>query len=155
MFYRQNVLWSVWLAGAGVLFSSALPRAIAQEDVAAERPNFVVVFTDDQGYGDLSCYGSETIETPRIDRCMISSLFNLMEGIVRSPFRIRKYSSTFEVGTAFEYIRPRRNMRTLTSLSAGRSPPARTSASLRRIGSPGRIANRRGALTVPVTRTES
>ncbi|MBM4090040.1 MAG: sulfatase [Planctomycetes bacterium] len=32
------------------------------------RPNFVVVFTDDQGYGDLGCYGSETIRTPRIDQ---------------------------------------------------------------------------------------
>lgn len=35
--------------------------------VAAERPNFVIVFTDDQGYGDLSCYGSKTMRTPRID----------------------------------------------------------------------------------------
>lgn len=33
-----------------------------------DRPNFVVVFTDDQGYGDLSCYGSETLRTPRIDQ---------------------------------------------------------------------------------------
>lgn len=34
----------------------------------AERPNFIIIFTDDQGYGDLSCFGSETIETPNIDR---------------------------------------------------------------------------------------
>jgi len=36
---------------------------------AAERkkPNFVVLFTDDQGYGDLGCFGSKTIRTPRID----------------------------------------------------------------------------------------
>ncbi len=32
------------------------------------RPNIVVVFTDDQGYGDLGCFGSETIRTPRIDQ---------------------------------------------------------------------------------------
>lgn len=31
------------------------------------QPNFVLVFTDDQGYQDLSCYGSPTISTPRID----------------------------------------------------------------------------------------
>jgi arylsulfatase A-like enzyme len=36
---------------------------------AAERPpNFVIIFTDDQGYGDLSCFGSEHVTTPRIDQ---------------------------------------------------------------------------------------
>ncbi|MDO8541202.1 MAG: sulfatase [Opitutaceae bacterium] len=34
----------------------------------AARPNIVIVFTDDQGYGDLGCFGSQTIRTPRIDR---------------------------------------------------------------------------------------
>ncbi|MDP7049436.1 MAG: sulfatase [Verrucomicrobiota bacterium] len=34
----------------------------------AVRPNFVIIFTDDQGYGDLSCFGSKTIRTPNIDR---------------------------------------------------------------------------------------
>jgi len=32
------------------------------------RPNVVVFFTDDQGYGDLSCFGHPTIHTPNIDR---------------------------------------------------------------------------------------
>ena len=31
-------------------------------------PNVVIVFTDDQGWGDLSCYGSTEIPTPNIDR---------------------------------------------------------------------------------------
>lgn len=35
---------------------------------AAPKPNVVLIFTDDQGYGDLSCYGSKTIKTPNIDR---------------------------------------------------------------------------------------
>ncbi|WP_145284280.1 sulfatase family protein [Pirellulimonas nuda] len=34
----------------------------------AAPPNFVVIFTDDQGYGDLSCYGATHVSTPRIDR---------------------------------------------------------------------------------------
>ena len=31
-------------------------------------PNFVIIFTDDQGYGDLSCFGGEHVSTPRIDQ---------------------------------------------------------------------------------------
>ncbi len=30
-------------------------------------PNVVIIFTDDQGYDDLSIYGSETINTPHLD----------------------------------------------------------------------------------------
>lgn len=33
-----------------------------------DRPNFVVIFCDDMGYGDLSCYGNPTIKTPNIDK---------------------------------------------------------------------------------------
>lgn len=35
---------------------------------AAEQPNFIIIFTDDQGYQDLSCFGSPKIKTPKIDQ---------------------------------------------------------------------------------------
>lgn len=34
----------------------------------ADRPNFVFVFADDWGWGDLGCYGHEIIKTPNLDR---------------------------------------------------------------------------------------
>jgi arylsulfatase A-like enzyme len=34
----------------------------------APRPNFIVIFCDDLGYGDLGCYGSVKNRTPNIDR---------------------------------------------------------------------------------------
>lgn len=39
--------------------------------ICAERPNVLVLFTDDQGYGDLGCFGSTTIRTPRLDSLAI------------------------------------------------------------------------------------
>lgn len=36
--------------------------------LAAEKPNFIIIFTDDQGYNDLGCFGSKTIKTPHFDK---------------------------------------------------------------------------------------
>ncbi len=32
------------------------------------RPNVLVIYADDLGYGDLSCYGAQQVQTPHIDR---------------------------------------------------------------------------------------
>ena len=36
--------------------------------IAADKPNVVIVITDDQGYGDLSCHGNPILKTPEIDK---------------------------------------------------------------------------------------
>jgi arylsulfatase A-like enzyme len=52
-----------------LLFASIVLILLAPYDVvAAEKPNFIIIFADDQGYGDLSSFGSTTIKTPNIDR---------------------------------------------------------------------------------------
>ncbi len=48
-----------------ILFTIKLNFSVAQP---SNRLNFIVIFTDDQGYGDLGCYGHPTIKTPNIDR---------------------------------------------------------------------------------------
>lgn len=49
-------------------FLSLLLPQFAAADHPAGKPNVVIIFADDQGYGDLSCFGSIMIETPHIDR---------------------------------------------------------------------------------------
>lgn len=53
-----------WSAAAAV---SALVNEGAAGGQNVAPPNIVLIFTDDQGYGDLSCYGAESIRTPQID----------------------------------------------------------------------------------------
>src|SRR5277367_451733 len=39
-----------------------------QAFAASSRPNIVFLYADDVGYGDLSCYGTQRVHTPNIDR---------------------------------------------------------------------------------------
>ena len=45
-------------------------QSSSQTDQAAPLPppNIVYILVDDMGYGDLSCYGQQTLKTPHIDR---------------------------------------------------------------------------------------
>ncbi|TWU55597.1 arylsulfatase [Rubripirellula reticaptiva] len=36
--------------------------------IAGDRPNVILIVTDDQGYGDMSCHGNPWLETPNLDR---------------------------------------------------------------------------------------
>lgn len=50
------------------LLFACLASALTVSAEPASKPNFVVIFTDDQGYGDLGCFGGDHVDTPRIDR---------------------------------------------------------------------------------------
>ncbi|HVE40769.1 MAG TPA: sulfatase [Planctomycetota bacterium] len=50
------------------LLLASLLLGAASEPQQAEKPNIVVIFADDLGYGDLGCYGHPTIRTPNLDR---------------------------------------------------------------------------------------
>lgn len=59
------------LTGLQVLAALSLlitESSVAAEKLSAERPNVVVIMADDMGYGDLSCYGAHSLQTPHLDR---------------------------------------------------------------------------------------
>ena len=40
----------------------------ASDKTTNSQPNFIVIFADDLGYGDLGVFGHPTIKTPTLDR---------------------------------------------------------------------------------------
>ena len=54
----------------------ALAAASAAGSVAPADgpPNVVLIVTDDQGFGDLSCHGNPVLKTPNADRLYIESV---------------------------------------------------------------------------------
>lgn len=46
----------------------ALLIVLQSHPTLAETPNVVIIFTDDQGYADVGCFGAKGFDTPHLDR---------------------------------------------------------------------------------------
>ena len=49
----------VILSASGTLYS---------QKAGSLKPNIIIIYADDLGYGDLSCYGAQLVKTPNIDK---------------------------------------------------------------------------------------
>ncbi len=59
--------WAVW----GVVLGVAMVMAsdgVRVGGLWGSRPNIIVIITDDQGWGELSCHGNPVLRTPNLDR---------------------------------------------------------------------------------------
>lgn len=50
------------------------PAAAGAEVSSKQKPNVIIVLTDDQGYGDLSCHGNPILKTPNLDKLHSESI---------------------------------------------------------------------------------
>ena len=83
-----------------ILFAFVISLYIFLKPKKQSQPNIVLIFTDDQGYGDLSSYGSETIYTPHLDALtkrgknkILRKIVTLIMDILTSCRIIRGFSS--------------------------------------------------------------
>ena len=56
---------------ATTLAAAVLPRTLLKADPQNQKndmPNFIIIFCDDLGYGDIGCFGSKKHNTPNIDQ---------------------------------------------------------------------------------------
>lgn len=68
---KINAIMTFTTYNIKALFLSVLIFLFFQEAGAQaqkNRPNIIIIYTDDLGYGDLSAYGATKIQTPNIDR---------------------------------------------------------------------------------------
>ena len=86
----------------GLIGVAGLAKLAAAEP---ERPNIVLLFADDMGYGDLACYGHPTIRTPNLDRLARQGLrltsFYSAPGCVpaRKQLMLGRYPGRVETGS--------------------------------------------------------
>ncbi len=68
----MNIKLNPFLLSFPVIFTSCLNTPA--ENSKNEKPNIILIYTDDVGYGDIGCYGAREVNTPNIDKLALKGL---------------------------------------------------------------------------------
>ncbi|MCP4263018.1 MAG: sulfatase-like hydrolase/transferase [Planctomycetes bacterium] len=93
---RRQFLTNLGVTAAALSMPSC--TLATSSTVQRKRPNFIFIFADDLGWGDLGCYGNNQIKTPNLDRLAKNgTLFTqfYVNGSVCSPSRTSIMTSHF------------------------------------------------------------
>lgn len=104
-----------WYPIAFLAFALLVGHRLAAADDS--KPNIIVIFADDLGYGDLGCYGHPSIRTPNLDRMAgegmrFTDFYSAAE--VCTPSRAALLTGRYPVRSGmahdhFRVLRPRSN----------------------------------------------
>lgn len=101
----KNTIYFLIFPALSFLFSCTANEPRGEEP--AGPPNFILIMADDLGYGDLSCYSNERIQTPHIDRLAAEGLKLLdfhSNGAVCSPTRAALMTGKYQQRTGVEGV---------------------------------------------------
>ncbi|MFC5050448.1 arylsulfatase [Rubritalea spongiae] len=101
------------------LLALVLPQLALAKDLKNSRPNIILVMTDDQGMGDLSCLGNPLLKTPNIDKFYDQSTrftdFHVSTACAPTRAAIMSGRHEFRVGiTHTIMLRERMDLKTFT-----------------------------------------
>lgn len=71
---KQRIKFGLSVAALLMFGFVSIKNCTAQNNTEGSKPNVLVILTDDQGYHDVSYYGTEDIQTPNIDQIATSGM---------------------------------------------------------------------------------
>jgi arylsulfatase A-like enzyme len=85
----------------------------AEQQIAAGKPNVLLIISDDQGFGDFGFTGNSIVRTPNMDRLARDSAVvrNFVVAAACSPTRAALYTGRDHLMTGVWGVPPRANMR--------------------------------------------
>lgn len=105
--FNSNIAPFISFQGALALMVGCPICASARKNIKTDRPNFIIVMTDDMGYSDIGCFGSDYINTPNLDKMAKEGLMLTdyhSNGPVSTPTRAALLTGRYQQRAGLEHV---------------------------------------------------